>query len=76
MVTIREFTEGLSAIPEADFTHHSVLDYLRTHPVDFESVQPYVFFSAEHYTRNLIHRTPLFDTAGDLLGVRAGQRHP
>ena len=61
MMTIQEFAEGLSAIPEAAFTHQSVLDYLRAHPVDFASMQPYVIFSAEHYTRNLIHRTPLFE---------------
>jgi len=40
MVTISDFAEGLSAIPEADFTHRSVLDYLRTHPVNFASMQP------------------------------------
>jgi len=61
MVSIQEFAEGLSAIPENEFTHNGVLDYLRRHRVSVDSLDPYLCFSAEHYTRNLVHRTPLFE---------------
>ncbi|HEV2492454.1 MAG TPA: cysteine dioxygenase family protein [Terriglobia bacterium] len=61
MIPIQEFAAGLAAIPEEQFTHQDVLDYLREHPVDIASLAPYLYFSEEHYTRNLIHRTPLFE---------------
>lgn len=61
MSPIQEFAAGLAAIPEERFTHQAVLDYLRQHRVDVSSLAPYLYFCGEHYTRNLIHRTPLFE---------------
>lgn len=61
MVTIQKFAEGLAAIPERDFTHASVLDFMRTNRVDAATLAPYLYFSAERYTRNLIHKTSLFE---------------
>lgn len=61
MVTIDQFAAGIAAIPEPQFTHQGVLDYLRAHPVDPATLHPYLFFSPEKYTRNLILRTPLFE---------------
>jgi len=61
MFTIQEFADGLSSIPDGQFTHQGVLDYLRQNKVKLESLEPYIYFSTEHYTRNLIHRTPLFE---------------
>ncbi|MCI0414799.1 cysteine dioxygenase family protein [bacterium] len=61
MVNIGEFVSRLSAIPETDFTLENVLTFLRSHPVDIATLAPYLYFSSEHYTRNLIHKTPLFE---------------
>jgi cysteine dioxygenase len=61
MISIKEFAQGLSAIPGNEFTHDSVLDYLRRNRVSADSLDPYLYFSGEHYTRNLIHRTRLFE---------------
>ena len=61
MVSIQDFTDRLSAIREDEFTDEGVLDYLRRNPVDPESLDAYLYFSAEHYTRNLIQHTSLFD---------------
>ena len=61
MITIQDFARGLSSIPEDQFTHQGVLKYLRENKVALESLEPYTYFSSEHYTRNLIHRTPLFE---------------
>ena len=61
MVTIQDFARELAAIPEAEFTHQGVLDYLRRHPVDLDSLDPYLYFCTEHYTRNLIQKTPLYE---------------
>lgn len=61
MLSIGDFAAGLSAIPEADFTHEGVLEYMQRHPVDVTSLAPYLYFSTQHYTRNLICHTDLFD---------------
>lgn len=71
---IREFAQGLSKIPEAEFSHGNVLDFLCKHPVDIESMEPHLYFCAEHYTRNLIHKTPLFELIAICWDI--GQRSP
>ncbi len=74
VVAIGKFVDDLSAIPEKEFTHLSVLDFLRRNRVDLASLSPYLYFSRDHYTRNLIQRTPLFD----LLAIcwEPGQQSP
>lgn len=61
MVSIQDFILRLSAIPESDFTHEKVLSFLQVNRVDCNSLGDYLYFSREHYTRNLIHRTSLFE---------------
>lgn len=50
-VTVDELVAGLRAIPENGFRAGTVYDYLKQHPVDGESLQPYLFFSRKQYTR-------------------------
>jgi cysteine dioxygenase len=61
MIDITSFATGLSEIPEEQFTDSAVLAYMRANPVSVETLHPYLYFSEEHYTRNLILHTPLFD---------------
>lgn len=61
MKTIEQFVEGLSGIAERDFTNERVQDYLGANPVEPGTLRPYLHYEATHYTRNLIHRTPLFE---------------
>jgi len=61
MIDISTFASGLSEIPEEEFTDSAVLEYMRENPVSVASLHPYLYFSPEHYTRNLILHTPLFD---------------
>jgi len=61
MRTIDEFIHGLDAIAEADFTSERVQEYLRANPVDPTTLAPYLLYEKTHYTRNLIHRTPLYE---------------
>lgn len=61
MVTIQKLAQGLAAISEQDFTHAAVLEYLRVNRVDVTSLAPYLYFAADHYTRNLIHKADLFE---------------
>jgi len=60
-VPIEEFVNGLCSVPEQDFRVGSVYDYLKSHPVDEKSLERYLFFSKNHYTRNLIFKNELFE---------------
>lgn len=61
-VTIKELVRHLDALSEADFLGvERPLEVLRTHPAAPESVAPYLFWSSQHYTRNLIHKTELYE---------------
>ena len=59
--TINKFIDGLCAIPEGEFSVGTVYDYLKQHPVDEDSLGAYLFFSKNHYTRNLIFKNELFE---------------
>jgi cysteine dioxygenase len=61
VVTIDQFVTGLCAIPEDHFRPGTVYDYIKDHPVDEASLEPYTFFSKNHYTRNLIFKNDLFE---------------
>ena len=60
-VLIKDFVAGLCAIPEKDFRVGSVYEYLKEHPVDEHSLQPFLFFDEKAYTRNLIFKNLLFE---------------
>ncbi len=74
MVEIREFSERLSAIPPSEFTHTRILNFLKAHPVAISSLDPYFYFCREHYTRNLICKTLLFELIAICWEV--GQKSP
>lgn len=74
MVGIQDFAKGLAAIPEPQFTHENVLDYLRGNIVDPSSLGPYLWISPDHYTRNLILKTPLFELIAICWDI--GQKSP
>jgi Cysteine dioxygenase type I len=61
MDTINRFVEGLCAINESEFTIPRVARYVLEHPVDPVSLEPYLFYTATHYTRNLIHKSDIFE---------------
>ncbi len=61
VIEIQEFARRLAAIPEPEFTRAGVLDYLRRNRVNVSSLAPYLYFSPERYTRNLVHKTNLFE---------------
>ena len=74
MVTIGEFAKRLAAIPEAEFTHESVLRFLRENHVDRSTLAPYLYFGSDHYTRNLILRNDLFELIAICWDI--GQKSP
>jgi len=61
VVSVNQFVTGLCGIPEEDFHVGTVYDYLKSHPVHEPSLAQYLFFSKNHYTRNLIFKNDLFE---------------
>lgn len=58
---ISDFTEELAALSKAGFTLDRVDQFLKTHPIELESLKPYLFFRSSHYTRNLIDKKDLYE---------------
>jgi cysteine dioxygenase len=62
ILPIEAFIEGLRKLQEPDFTGvQGTLNYLRATHVDLESLKPYLFWNPQHYTRNLIDKTELYE---------------
>lgn len=61
-VPVQALITELDALKEADFLQvDAPLAVLRSHPVAPESLEPFLFWNAQHYTRNLIHKTALYE---------------
>lgn len=61
LCTISEFVKKLAAIPKAEFTQDGVYRFLKAHPIDPETLKPYLHFRTSHYTRNLIDKNKLYE---------------
>jgi len=61
-VAIADFVAQLRKFPEPDFSRlDAIRDFLRSAPVEPESLAPYLLWDGRHYTRNLIDKTPLYE---------------
>ena len=60
-LSIQDWIKGLAAIPTAEFTRDNVYHYLVRNAVDRTTLQPYAFFSAKLYARNLIFKNDVFE---------------
>ena len=58
-IGIQEFVEGLQSL--RSFAPGEVYEYLKSHPVEPDSLKPFLFFSQATYTRNLIFKNDLFE---------------
>jgi len=62
VVSVEEFVAGLRKLSKVDFEGVAgTLRYLTANPVDAQSLKPYLFWNAQHYTRNLIDKTELYE---------------
>ncbi len=62
LYTVQELVAGLRALPEAGFDiTEPVRAFLEAHPVDPVTLAPYLTWDAQHYTRNLIDRTSIYE---------------
>jgi cysteine dioxygenase len=61
-VPIQKFVEQLRQLPESAFTPTEPLRrFLAQTPVEADSLAPYLNWDRQHYTRNLIDRTPVYE---------------
>jgi cysteine dioxygenase len=61
-VSISEFAEKLRRFPEESFrTTGEIHRFLTANPVDATSLLPYLTWDRQHYTRNLIDKTALYE---------------
>jgi len=61
-VSIQKLVEDLRQMPESMFIPTGPLRrFLEMNPVEADSLTPYLTWNRQHYTRNLIDRTPLYE---------------
>ncbi|PYV50224.1 MAG: hypothetical protein DMG98_28235 [Acidobacteria bacterium] len=61
-VSIEDFVAGLRKFSESAFTHtEEIASFLEKSPVAPETLEPYLAWDRQHYTRNLIDKTVLYE---------------
>jgi cysteine dioxygenase len=61
-VSVGDLAAGLRTFPEKAFdSTEEIRKFLAEMPVDPESLAPYLTWDGQHYTRNLIDKTPLYE---------------
>jgi cysteine dioxygenase len=61
-VDVQEFAAKLRCCNEDDFSNVTLIrQVLRENPVDPQSIERFLIWDRQHYTRNLIDKTPLFE---------------
>lgn len=62
LVSIQDFVTELRKFSEPAFTRtDQIVQFLQQTPVDPETLAPYLTWDRQHYTRNLIDKTPLYE---------------
>src|SRR5271167_2036265 len=62
VVSIQDLVAGLRQLPQAAFDEtEPVRKFLQDRPVEASSLAPYLTWDRQHYTRNLIDKTPLYE---------------
>lgn len=61
-VAVQELISKLRCCSEGDFLNvKRIHDLLRATPIDPKSIEQYLVWDRQHYTRNLIDKTPLYE---------------
>ena len=65
LVPVDDFVVRLQQLPDSSFDRTAlILRFLQENPVDPATLARYLFWDPQHYTRNLIHKTPLYELIG------------
>jgi cysteine dioxygenase len=61
-VAIQDFVAQLRKFPESAFDHtDQIIQFLTNTPVAADTLSPYLTWDRQHYTRNLVDKTPLYE---------------
>ena len=61
-VSLQEFVSELRKFPASAFDHtREIVEFLQSVQVNPDTLAPYLNWDRQHYTRNLIDRTPLYE---------------
>jgi cysteine dioxygenase len=61
-ISIQDFVTELRRFPEPAFIHTGeLLSFMQQRSVSADTLQPYLTWDRQHYTRNLIDKTPLYE---------------
>jgi cysteine dioxygenase len=61
-LSIEDFVSELRMFPEPAFDRtHTIVKFLESTPVVPDTLAPYLTWDRQHYTRNLIDKTPLYE---------------
>ena len=61
-VSVQDFVSSLRKFPESAFDETEIVrQFLQDNPVNPDSLAPYLTWDRQHYTRNLIDKTPLYE---------------
>ena len=61
-IQIQDFIEELRQFPEPAFDQtEKIRKFLQENPISADSLTPYLTWDRQHYTRNLIDKTSLFE---------------
>jgi cysteine dioxygenase len=61
-VSIQDFVTELRKFPESAFNRtDKIVQFLQSAPVNPDTLTPYLTWDSQHYTRNLIDKTPLYE---------------
>jgi cysteine dioxygenase len=61
-IPIEQYVESLRKLPAAAFEDVPAIErWAQQHPVDPATIQRFLVWDAQHYTRNLIDHTDLYD---------------
>ena len=62
LVSIQDFVTELRKFPETAFDETATIhNFMQSMPVSSDSLAPYLTWDRQHYTRNLIDKTPLYE---------------
>jgi cysteine dioxygenase len=62
LVSIQDLVSGLRQLPQSCFDEtEPIRKFLQDSPVDAATLSPYLTWDRQHYTRNLIDKTPLYE---------------
>jgi predicted metal-dependent enzyme (double-stranded beta helix superfamily) len=60
-LSVSDWVQGLAGIPAREFTPANVERYIVQNAIVGSSLEPYIYFSVERYTRNLIFKNDVFE---------------